>query len=1073
MKVQRWRKALYDAANFSGWDSSNVRLESELVDKIVEDVLQKLNHINPHIPKVLVGIRQISIVESLLCIGSADVRIIGIWGMGGIDGFGYSSDIGMRILEDNSLISVSKRHEVEMHDLIQDMGSEIVHQESPKEPGKRSRLWDPKEIYHVLKYNMGTDAIEGIVLDMSKIKDLQIRPQAFARMYRLRILKLYMRSYDKTCNVHISRCLESLPDELSYFRWDCFPLKMLPQSFCAEKLVQLDLRRTLVERLWDGVQDLANLTSLFLTGCMHLVELPDFSEASKLEEVHLDYCISLRHLPSSIFSSKYLFAINLRCCRQLQHIHSDMDSKSLQWLNLSGCSKLIEFSVASEKLEYLNLEGTAIEELSSSVGRLKNLSSLHLSGCRRLKLEILPPTFDAFLGSVKILCLDSCSKISKLPDNLGILSALNRLSLRGSNIETLPVSIKHLSQLRTLNISNCKRLESLPELPIFLQDFNASGSTSLETVSSSGVALLENSFGRSNKRSFLKQIKEEEEKSVCHRDYLAKYDFYNCRKLDQNAHKSIMAEAVIRIQHAAYLSSMIEARYDPYCEPKHDYENSGLENFEYTSRRVYICLPGSEVPKWFRYKATECSTITVMIPRDWFSECMHLGVAFCLVHARSQSNKMGNNNHGFVLGCKTYLNHSYDGTYIMKSSGSDVQSDHAWLWYDKLPIRTQDMDSYFTKVSFEFFVRGRNSRFIVKQCGVQPLYAPHDIDMAQSSNGKVGNKERERGYFESKLYDSKIGKLEGESVSYLSGELLWMEIQKSETDFGSGMSGKQSYLKLDGYLWKSLPLDFFAVEDIVEVLSLRDSKIESLPASIKHLSRLKYIYLDGCKRLQSIPELPPFIEYVDASNCISLETVSYSKCKLLKKYYRNKNRSITCLFVNCMKLDEYAMDSFFRHTHLILKQAACNYFLSITDQTEARPDFRRFDFCFPGSKVPDFFTYRTTQSVNIELTSLSGLLGFVFCVVISHVHLVGPRVVLECHMENGERIRTLQGPFLVTSMDSDHAYLWSDKSVSEEMLRTKSQKVFLRFACYMEPDGSTIKEYGVCPIYHSVPSRFK
>ena len=40
-----------------------------------------------------------------------------------------------------------------MHDLLQDMGQELVRQESPKEPNKCSRLWIYEDIAHVLKNN--------------------------------------------------------------------------------------------------------------------------------------------------------------------------------------------------------------------------------------------------------------------------------------------------------------------------------------------------------------------------------------------------------------------------------------------------------------------------------------------------------------------------------------------------------------------------------------------------------------------------------------------------------------------------------------------------------------------------------------------------------------------------------------------------------------------------------------------------------------------------------------------------------------------------------------------------------
>ncbi|KAK7362071.1 hypothetical protein VNO77_04171 [Canavalia gladiata] len=44
-KVQKWRDCLKEATNLSGWDCSVDRLESEIVEEIAKDVLQKLNRV--------------------------------------------------------------------------------------------------------------------------------------------------------------------------------------------------------------------------------------------------------------------------------------------------------------------------------------------------------------------------------------------------------------------------------------------------------------------------------------------------------------------------------------------------------------------------------------------------------------------------------------------------------------------------------------------------------------------------------------------------------------------------------------------------------------------------------------------------------------------------------------------------------------------------------------------------------------------------------------------------------------------------------------------------------------------
>jgi len=70
-----------------------------------------------------------------------------------LDNCGFFPDIGIKVLVEKSLITIDGDRLV-MHDLLQDMGREIVRQESPKEPGKRSRLWIQEDVRHVLEENM-------------------------------------------------------------------------------------------------------------------------------------------------------------------------------------------------------------------------------------------------------------------------------------------------------------------------------------------------------------------------------------------------------------------------------------------------------------------------------------------------------------------------------------------------------------------------------------------------------------------------------------------------------------------------------------------------------------------------------------------------------------------------------------------------------------------------------------------------------------------------------------------------------------------------------------------------------
>lgn len=69
---------------------------------------------------------------------------------------GCDSFVGLRIdnLVDKSLITIEEdSNSVRMHDLVQEMCWNIVIQQSIKEPGKRSRLWNHEDVYHVFKNN--------------------------------------------------------------------------------------------------------------------------------------------------------------------------------------------------------------------------------------------------------------------------------------------------------------------------------------------------------------------------------------------------------------------------------------------------------------------------------------------------------------------------------------------------------------------------------------------------------------------------------------------------------------------------------------------------------------------------------------------------------------------------------------------------------------------------------------------------------------------------------------------------------------------------------------------------------
>ncbi|KAM0048364.1 putative TIR domain, P-loop containing nucleoside triphosphate hydrolase [Helianthus debilis subsp. tardiflorus] len=84
--VEKWKQALKGAANLSGWDLRKTAdgHEAKVIKLIIERVTLELCFININVDKNLIDMEQrMQDLESVLEIGSNDVRMIGIKGMGG------------------------------------------------------------------------------------------------------------------------------------------------------------------------------------------------------------------------------------------------------------------------------------------------------------------------------------------------------------------------------------------------------------------------------------------------------------------------------------------------------------------------------------------------------------------------------------------------------------------------------------------------------------------------------------------------------------------------------------------------------------------------------------------------------------------------------------------------------------------------------------------------------------------------------------------------------------------------------------------------------------------------------
>ncbi|KAB2617013.1 TMV resistance protein N-like [Pyrus ussuriensis x Pyrus communis] len=236
-----------------------------------------------------------------------------------------------------------------MHDVLQEMGREIVRRESPDDPGKRSRLWRSADINRVLSENTvrafiiiinliavaiksWNRKIECIIMRRDERRPVQVHAKSFSMMKKLRFLRLY--------EAKLSNGLEYLPNSLRFLEWHNFPLKTLPSAFCPEHLHSY------------------NLKILDLSDSPNLVETPDFRGMPNLEQLFLSRCDQLYEVDQSVGTLERLKVMRLLGCKNLARLPRSFSGlKSLKVLDVM----LLEASKIARRLGPL----TAIIELPS------------------------------------------------------------------------------------------------------------------------------------------------------------------------------------------------------------------------------------------------------------------------------------------------------------------------------------------------------------------------------------------------------------------------------------------------------------------------------------------------------------------------------------------------------------------------------------------------------------------------------------------------------------------------------------------------------------------------------------
>ncbi|CAH2071348.1 unnamed protein product [Thlaspi arvense] len=484
----------------------------------------------------------------------------------------------------------------------------------------------------------------------------------------------------------------------------CTSLKKLPSSMnCLDKLVYLNLREcTSLKSLPQGMKS-QSLETLILSGCSSLRKFPMISE--NVEVLLLDGT-AIKSLPESIEALRKLALLNLKNCKKLKTLSSDLyNLKCLQELILSGCSKLEVFPEIKEdmeSLEILLMDDTSITEMPKMM-HLSNIKTFSLCGTKsQVSVSMfffLPPS----LGCSRLtdLYLSRCSLYS-LPDNIGGLSSLQSLCLSGNNMENLPESFSQLQNLKWFDLKYCKMLKSLPTLPQNLQYLDAHECESLETLANPLTPL---TVGERIHSMFI---------------------FSNCYKLSQDAQESLAGHARIKSQLMANAS--VKRYYRGFIpEPL-----------------VGICFPATEIPSWFCYQRLGHS-LEIPLPPHW-CDTNFVGLAFSVVVSFKDYE---DSLKRFSVKCSGKFENR-DGTFTrfdftlagwnepcgtVSHEPRKLTCDHVFMGYNSCfhvkKLHGESKSCCYTKASFEFYATDDETRKKLEtceviKCGMSLVYVPDD-----------------------------------------------------------------------------------------------------------------------------------------------------------------------------------------------------------------------------------------------------------------------------------------------------------------------------------------------------------
>ncbi|KEH23573.1 disease resistance protein (TIR-NBS-LRR class) [Medicago truncatula] len=312
-----------------------------------------------------------------------------------LEGCGHFADIGISLLVQKSLVTVDRKNKIGMHDLLRDMGREIVRKKSIEISKEPSRLWRYEDVDSVLSKATRALDVKGLTLKMSRMDSrTYMETKDFEKINKLKFLQL--------AGVQLEGNYKYLSRDIRWLCWHGFPLKYTPEEFHQEHLVAVDLKYSHLEQVWKKSQLLKELKFLNLSHSHNLKQTPDFSYLPNLEKLILKDCPNLSSVSPNIGNLKKILLINLKDCTGLCELpRSIYKLKSVKTLIVSGCTKIDKLEEDIEQMTSLTIlvaDKTSVTRVPFAVVRSKSIGFISLCGFEGFARNVFPSIIQSWMS---------------------------------------------------------------------------------------------------------------------------------------------------------------------------------------------------------------------------------------------------------------------------------------------------------------------------------------------------------------------------------------------------------------------------------------------------------------------------------------------------------------------------------------------------------------------------------------------------------------------------------------------------------------------------------------------------